>query len=824
MSERTDNQSLKIDHRLSASAQRSRGLAAVVRLCLVAGIALIVSGWATGVRAQLPPAIGYLHPGGGIPGTTIELAIGGYDWTPDMELFVHEPGVRLELLGPPGPVLIPDPPYWFGKKARRSPFPLPREFPARLSIPPGTPPGIVRWQAANANGATATGRLVISDLPQVLETPGSDDPQDLPSLPLVVAGRIERIEEIDRYRFVAERSGLVTCECLSRGLGAQLNAVIVVSDVSDEPGRVIAEAVDSAGRDLWLSFPVEAGRSYVVAIHDLDYRGDRSFVYRLGLRPGPRVVAAVPARGQRGETVPVDFIGYGLASGGADLESVRREVTFPADETSAAFDYRFETPSGEHASFRLGLSANRELVRPAAQPSTAATATAPEIEPDAAAVKELPLGITGVIDERYGEHRYRITGLGGEHWRLRAEATAIGSSLDLSIAVQDDTGKELAQADDVAGGLDAELLFAVPADGVYEIVVSDSSSGGGRLDAVYRLEVEPIGLGYRLSLPESFAVPIGGKAGLTVQVERFGGFQGAIELEFEGLPDGVAAPADARIPEKQVKGTIEMTADATTAAAAAVVTLRGKAEMVEETEGDVQESSHPNARMLLATTLSPPLEVDAEGQDDVTKWPRGSTFPGPVLIRRNEDFDGPVKLEMTSRQGRHRMGIEGPEVVVPPGVDRYLYPVHLPEWLETTRTSRMVVNGVVEIPDPQGNLRTVVVRQKTRMGFLPTGALLALAADDPIITIEPGQEFSASVIIDRAVALPGLLRLELEPAAGFEAEPRMLEPGQTDVTMRIRADPIAAGEYDLTLRATAWQGADFPVIARTELTVIVETP
>jgi len=788
-----------------------------MRLCLAVGIALISGGWATGVRAQLPPSIGYLHPGGGNPGTTIELTIGGYDWTPDMELFVHEPGVRLELLGPPGPVLIPDPPYWFGKKARRSPFPLPREFPARLSIPPGTRPGIVRWQAANANGATATGRLVISDLPQVLETPGSDEPQDLPSLPVVVAGRIERIEEIDRYRFIAERSGLVTCECLSRGLGTQLNGVI---RVSDESGRVVAEAVDSAGRDLWLTFPVEAGRSYVVAIHDLDYRGDRSFVYRLGLRPGPRVVAAVPARGRRGETVQVEFIGYGLASEGPDLESVRRDVTFPADESPADFVYKLETPTGEHVSFRLGLSSHRELTRVTAHPSTTATA----IEPDAPAVKELPLGITGVIDERYGEHRYRINGLGGEYWRMKAEATAIGSSLDLAIAVQDETGKELAQADDVAGGLDAELLFAVPADGVYEIVVSDSSSGGGRLDAVYRLGVEPIGPGYRLSLPESFAVPIGGKAGLAVQVERFGGFQGAIELKFDGLPDGVVAPADAHIPEKQVKGTIEMTADAAAAAAAAVVTLRGKAELQEETEAEVQESSDPIARMLLATTLSPPLEVDAEGQDDVTKWPRGTTFPGPVLIRRNEDFDGPVKLEMTSRQGRHRMGIKGPEVVVPPGVDRYLYPVHLPEWLETTRTSRMVVNGVIEVPDPQGNLRFVVVRQKTRMGFLPTGAMLALAADDPIITIQPGQEFAAAVTIDRAVALPGLLRLELEPAAGFEAEPRMLEPGQTDVPMRIRADPVAAGEYVLTLRATAWQGADFPVIARTELTVIVETP
>ena len=44
---------------------------------------------------------------------------------------------------------------------------------------------------------------------------------------------------------------------------------------------------------------VEAGRQYTISLYDLDFRGNRSFVYRLSLTPGPRVVAAIPAAGLR---------------------------------------------------------------------------------------------------------------------------------------------------------------------------------------------------------------------------------------------------------------------------------------------------------------------------------------------------------------------------------------------------------------------------------------------------------------------------------------------------------------------------------------------
>src|ERR1700694_2249309 len=86
-------------------------------------------------RAPKAPEARSIFPAGGKTGTTVEVRLGGYDWTPDMEFFVHDKRVQLIPTGPPGPILIPPPPYWFGAKGRIGALPLPREVPAKLVIP-----------------------------------------------------------------------------------------------------------------------------------------------------------------------------------------------------------------------------------------------------------------------------------------------------------------------------------------------------------------------------------------------------------------------------------------------------------------------------------------------------------------------------------------------------------------------------------------------------------------------------------------------------------------------------------------------------------------
>ncbi|MFT5527230.1 MAG: hypothetical protein ACI9G1_001962 [Pirellulaceae bacterium] len=763
--------------------------------------ALVGSALVGSALAQHPPTIGYVFPSGGKAGETTEVTLGGYDWTPDMQVFVLDPRVKLEIIDVPSPIIVPGPPYWFGKKARRGPFLLPRETKARLTIAKDVPPGIVRWQVANANGASATGILVVGEDREVTEVDEQTTPQELDSLPVIVSGQIKRIEDVDRYRFAVLRTGPVSISLCAREIGSPLNAVLEVYDANRNR---IASAADTAGRDTALTFAGEADKKYSVHIYDLDFRGNRAFVYRLRVAAGPRVVAAIPAAGRRGETREVEFVGYGIATGQAKLESVTRQVAFPKDSDRSSFHYQLQTDFGASESFELHLSDLSEIVNSAGEKVNLASP---------------PTAITGILEQQFGEHRYGITAVKGDAFELKLLAAAIGSPLDVSLSVYDATGKQIASNDDVLGSTDAALLFKASADGEYQIGCTDVSGNSGNRAAVYRLLVEPSAPGFSFTAPELLNIPIGGTAKIALKVIRLAGFKDPISVSLKGLPAGVTVPDDLTIPEAKVALSIDLTVSADAAATASLTKIVGEAKVGDET------LRFESGQILIATTITPPFSVDAEGQDDVTKWPRGTIFPAPVLIERQEGFNDEIVLEMTSKQGRHRQGIRGPELVVPPSAKRILYPVTLPEWLETTRTSRMVVNGVAKVKDPQGNIRYSVSKQKTRMGFLPTGALLKLAADVAEFSVDAGQPISVPLSISRNSLLVEPARIELMSNGGvsklFSAEAVTVDSEQTQFSFSIEpAVEVPAGEYELLIRATVMQSGTLPVVAETKVLLL----
>ncbi|HND53535.1 MAG TPA: hypothetical protein PLV92_14095, partial [Pirellulaceae bacterium] len=359
-----------------------------VRELFILGAATALFTVATAPRlahGQLAPEIGYSLPAGGSAGTTFEMTIGGYDWTPDMQLFAHDPRVKIELIGQPSRVLVPEPPYWFGAKARGPAWPLAREFRAKVTIPADVKPGLVKWQAANANGASPAGWLHVSTLPEFVEDPKASGPQPLPTLPLVVSGQIRKIEEVDRFVVKVPAAGPVTLRLLARQLGSPLHGILRVHDAE---GRVVVDVADAEGRDFDVTFAAAANSPYTVSLHDLDFAGDRSYFYRLEFHQGPRVTAAYPATGKRGETRSVEFVGWGVATGAAKLESIVRDVAFPADSTLDSFEFGLTTPHGRAPDFRLGLSDVADEVAP------------PGAEKHA--LPRVPVAITGALETRFG--------------------------------------------------------------------------------------------------------------------------------------------------------------------------------------------------------------------------------------------------------------------------------------------------------------------------------------------------------------------------------------------------------------------------------------
>src|SRR5436190_12313825 len=87
---------------------------AVMRITSIAASVTVLISFVPSVCAQRAPDVGYVFPPGGKAGTTVEVHLGGYNWTPDMELVSLDPRVKLTASGAPGPILIPPPPYWYG--------------------------------------------------------------------------------------------------------------------------------------------------------------------------------------------------------------------------------------------------------------------------------------------------------------------------------------------------------------------------------------------------------------------------------------------------------------------------------------------------------------------------------------------------------------------------------------------------------------------------------------------------------------------------------------------------------------------------------------
>ncbi len=765
---------------------------------------LLLLGAGPSSHAQLAPEIGYVQPAGAKAGTTVDVVLGGYDWTPDMQIFVHDPRVKLEIAGKSSDVLITEPPYWFGYKARGYAWPLPREFPAKLTIPADVAPGLIRWQVANANGASPIGYLSVGAMPDVAEDPSRKSAQVLPGLPVTVSGQIRRIEEIDRYQFSIPTAGPVTIELLSRRINSPLHGMLKVQDPA---GRVVLDAADTEGRDLVVTMHAEANVAYTLSLHDLDFAGDRSYVYRLSLSAAPQVQAAYPAAGQRGQTRPVEFVGIGLATGRDQLESVSRDVSFPASPEMSSMNYVLETPFGVAKPIKLLMTDLAEAVQASAGESAIAA----------------PGGVTGSIATRFGTDYYTTMLTMGQSWEITAQARELGSPLDLELTLVGPDGKQIATNDDASGSTDATLSVTVPVDGVYRIAVADRSGKSGTRAANYRLAIASPKEDVELTLPGHLNLPLGGQAKLTLKAVRKGGFKGAIPFELAGLPAGTTVAENLAIPEGKTELAIDLNCAADAAVTASLCSVTASPQI------GGQASRRSAGPTLIAITMKPRFKLTPEGLDDVRKVHRGSTYLFPMLIDRLEGYAGPITLEMTAKQQRHRQGLASDEFVVPAEARRIEYPIFVPEWMETTKTSRMILNGSAQVADPKGHVRTLLQRQELRFGILPEGALMKLTHSAGEMKVTAGSEVTIPLSLSIAPELRDPIEIVVAGDQNrrlFSAQAITLAAGQKEakVSVRVSDNPASYGEHELVIRATALRDGRWPVVTETSVLIEIQAP
>jgi hypothetical protein len=366
--------------------------------------------------------------------------------------------------------------------------------------------------------------------------------------------------------------------------------------------------------------------------------------------------------------------------------------------------------------------------------------------------------------------------------------------------------------------------FWAPVDGVYDVLVSDVSGVTPSRASTYRLVVEnPAAVAdLTLQMPIGLDLPLGGKAPLAVKVTRRGNWKLPIALRLEGLPEGVACATDAAIAEGKSDLNLELTASDQAAAAASLVSVVATANVDGRA---IERRSQP---ILVATIVKTRCQVASAVQDGGRLVNRGTTYPADVVISRLEGYSGPVTLQMAAAQQRQRRGMRSAPLVVPPEATTAQFPIFVPEWLETSLTCRMNVIGVVQVPDPKGNVRHVTGNMDGLIVMSIEGALLKITHEPAERTATPGGQVEIPVRVSRSAKLTGEVRIEVIASGELSdlvtAEPIVLPPSDSAAVVKVRLaeDARLAGQRQVTIRATALEKGLWPAVSETNVPVVVE--
>lgn len=197
-----------------------------------------------------------------------------------------------------------------------------------------------------------------------------------------------------------------------------------------------------------------------------------------------------------------------------------------------------------------------------------------------------------------------------------------------------------ARNDDGTGlGKDSRLFFDPPANGEYQVKVSDSRGQAGD-NFGYRVTVRPPRPSFTIKVnPATPSVSKGGGVPIEVTAERQDDFAGPINLEFTGLPPGLSVPKTAILAgENATSVTLFAAADAVLPAGVGAFSVKATASIGGANVEKVVPGGKP-------TLIEPGEIVTTTEQAAVTIRPGGETRL-TVAIERRGGFTGRIPVEV----------------------------------------------------------------------------------------------------------------------------------------------------------------------------------
>jgi hypothetical protein len=538
---------------------------------------------AFGVQACLAgSSIDRIEPPGGTPGTEIEVRITGSDLAAPAELFFESGKIRVLSLEPEGDKVVK----------------------AKLQIPADCPLGGHRMRVRTADGLSELRIFQVHPFEQRQEVEPNDDAEKAMPVELgkTVWGTI-RSEEVDLFKVTAKAGDRISAVIDAVRLEQQMLDAHL--ELVDEEGFVLAACDDHPllSQDPMISTTVPKDGDYFLRVRESAYGGGSS-LYMLHVGNFPIPHAAWPPGGREG--VPFEAELFGDPAG-----PFKQKVTLPKPGLDGLARIR-PVRDGKTSPLTVPFRVSSAPLVTEQEPNDATEAAAAGKGP----VAKAPVAIAGRMDA----------------------------------------------SEDV----DWILQVTVPAEGAFLLRVSDFERRGGP-EFIYWIDVEPVVPAVAVSVSPAttrtqerlvVAVPKGNRSAIFFNAARTD-CQDPLRIEFDGLPADVTAKT-AAFSEPAPGGLVVFEAgkDAAPATSLAdVKVIRGEGDKAERV-GSLRQSTdlvfgEPNRTTYrsvlgdrLAVAVVDEAPVSIELVEPATPVVRGGIADLVVKVRRSEDFEGRVRLDL----------------------------------------------------------------------------------------------------------------------------------------------------------------------------------
>jgi hypothetical protein len=740
-----------------------------------------------------PPHVSYIFPTGGQRGTDVVFKVGGHYLHEGCPFQMSGLGVsasarivRTETIWFEGP-LIPQP-----ASQRKEDYP--KDYLGNVKLANDAPLGTRLWRVNTSQGVTPKMKFVVGHLPEVVEKEIDGEPVPVAvNLPVTINGRIFPREDIDIWTFEATAGQQVCCEVNAARIGSPLDSRI---EIRSPDGVVLAENVDALGIDSFLRFVAPKSGRYECRIHDIEFGGLQHYVYRLTIRQGPHLETVYPLGGRRGEKVTLQL-------SGSKLPSEQASVQIPKD---ADRQFSWSLPNGTSNSLTLVTGDLPEQLE--AEPNNAPTDVKTVASPVSAGVT-----FNGRIDQPGDVDLWRISAEAGKRLLLEVDSARLGTPLDSVLSVLSSDGKQLANNDDLAGGIpDSRLVWKVPNGESFFVQIQDQFDHRGGARFAYRLsitELSPDSFTLRLPL-DTVNIERGAESKLKIGIDRSSGFQGEVELSVEGLPEGVTAEP-VKIVKNRQDAQLLIKVSETAKPNATELRIVGKTvdiepEVKREAAFAASAGDQPVAGLTLGVAIKTPFKIFSPFETRYAS--RGTTYTRHYQIDRG-DYEGPIEIEGADRQVRHLQGVTGQKVIVPAGESEFDYTVSLPPWMEIGRTSRFCLMGSAFVTDKSGTKHRVSFSshaQDDQVIMLVDPVRISLQLPASTYVVRRGESIEIPVKVQRGTGLAGDVQIHVSAPAhikGWSAKPFVVAANDDSGLLKIHVDEKSNSVFNAPLLVNA---------------------